>query len=164
MIRRTSTSSRAAAAIFLTAAVGMILLSGIALAGDIAIVVHPSVPVSDLSLEEVRSLLLANRQFWSPDLRVSILIRAPLSREREMMIKHICGMTEAQFRQYWISKIFRDETTAGPRIVYSNEMASVLVSQIPGSIALVDAAQVQKGLKVLKVDGHLPGEAGYKLH
>ena len=150
--------------VILVAVLKLVCFSGIARAGDIAIVVNPDVPMNALSLEEVRNLLLANRQFWSPDLKVTILVRASLSREREAMIKTICRMTEAQFRQYWISKVFRDETTTGPKIVYSNEMATALVSQIPGSIALVDAAQIPKGLKVLKVDGHLPGEEGYKLH
>src|SRR6266404_4968189 len=92
-----------------------LLLVDITWAGDIAVVVNPDVPLNNLSLEEVRSLLLAERQFWSPDLKVTILIRAPLSRLRDVMIKTICDMTEAQFRQYWISKIFRDEATEGPK-------------------------------------------------
>ena len=40
-------------------------------------------------------------------------------------------------------------------------MATELVGVIPGSIAFVDAAQVPKGLKVVKINGHLPGEKGY---
>ena len=142
----------------------LMAFSSVSTAGDIAIIVHPDVPVSDVSLAEVRNLLLADRQFWSPDLRVNILMRSPGSRERNVIVKTICHMTEAQFRQYWISKVFRAETPASPKIVYSNESATELVSQIPGAIALVDAEQIPKGLKVLRIDGQLPGEAGYKLH
>jgi hypothetical protein len=72
-------------------------------------------------------------------------------------------MSEAQFQQYWIAKVFREEATAGPRIVYSNEMATELVSAIPGAVAFVDTTQVPKGLKVLKIDGRLPGDKGYSL-
>jgi hypothetical protein len=72
-------------------------------------------------------------------------------------------MSEAEFKQYWISKLFRDEATNGPRIVYSNEMADELVAAIPGSIAFVDATEVPKTLKVLRIDGKLPGEKGYPL-
>ena len=72
-------------------------------------------------------------------------------------------MSEAQFRQYWISKVFRAEASSGPKIVYSNEMAAELVHGIPGSVAFVDAADVPKGLKVLRIDGKLPGEKGYPL-
>ncbi len=140
------------------------VFSRAALAGDIAIVVHPDVPVDNLNLADLRKFLLGDRQFWSSNLRVTLLIRAPVARERDAVLKTIYQMTEAQFRQYWIAKVFRAEAPVGPKIVYSNEMAAELVGQIPGSIAFVDAAQIPKGLKVLKIDGHLPGEKGYPLH
>lgn len=135
----------------------------VASAGDVAVVVHSDVPVNDLSFAEVRKLLFGDRQFWSANLRVTLLMRAPGARERDVVLKTIYQMTEAQFRQYWIAKVFRGEVTAGPRIVYSNEMATELVGGIPGSIAFVDATQLPPGLKVLKVDGYLPGEEGYPL-
>jgi hypothetical protein len=131
--------------------------------GDIAVVVRQDTPVQDLSLAEIRKLLLGDRQFWNANMRVTLLIRAPAAREREVVLKTIYHMTEAQFRQYWISKVFRAEATAGPKIVYSNEMATDLVNAIPGSVAFVDATQVPKGLKVLKIDGKLPGDRGYPL-
>ena len=131
--------------------------------GDVAVVVHPSVTVNDLSFTEVRKLLLGDRQFWSSNLRVTLLIRAPVAREREVILKTVYQMTEAQFRQYWIGKIFRAEAATGPKIVYSNDEATELASAIPGSIAFVDASRIPKGLKVLRIDGRLPGEKGYKL-
>lgn len=131
--------------------------------GDVAVVVHPDVPMDDLSLAEVRRLLLGDRQFWSSALPVTLLIRAPVARERDVVLKIIYQMSEAQFRQYWIAKVFRAEVAVGPKIVYSNEMATGLIGTIPGSITFVDAAQVPNGLKVLKVNGRLPGEKEYPL-
>ena len=132
--------------------------------GDIAVVVHPGVPVSALTFAEVRELLFGDRQYWTPDLRVTLVVRAPVAREREIVLRTIYQMTEAQFRQYWISKIFRAEAAGGPRIVYSNDEATGLVGALPGSVSFMDFTQVPKGLKVLRVDGHLPGEPGYRLH
>ena len=131
---------------------------------DIAVVVNPGVPVNDLSFAEMRKVLLGDRQFWSPNLKVTLLIRAPVARERDAVLKTIYQMTEAQFRQYWIGKVFRAEAAGGPKIIYSNEEATQLATSMPGSIAFIDAAQVPKGLKTLKIDGKLPGEAGYRLH
>jgi hypothetical protein len=131
--------------------------------GDIALVVRPDTPADDLSLREVRDLLLGERQSWNGKLRVTLLVRAPATRERDVVLKIVYRMTEGQFRQYWISKVFRAESSSGPKIVYSNEMATDLVLSIPGSIAFIDATQVPKGLKVLKIDGKLPGEKGYAL-
>jgi hypothetical protein len=130
---------------------------------DIAVVVRHDTPVESLSLTEVRKLLMGDRQFWNSNLRVTLLIRAPAAREREIVLRTVYQMSEAQFRQYWISKVFRAEATNGPKIVYSNEMATELVTAIPGSVAFVDTSQVPKGFKILKIDGKLPGERGYPL-
>jgi ABC-type phosphate transport system substrate-binding protein len=131
---------------------------------DIAIVVRPDVPVDNLSFPELRRLMLGEKQYWSSSLRVTLLVRAPGAREREVVLRTIYQMSEAQFRQYWIAKVFRAEAPSGPRIVYSNEMATDMAISTPGAVAFVDAAETPKGLKVLKINGLLPGQKGYPLH
>src|SRR5258708_4887140 len=139
------------------------LPSTFAAGSDIAVVVRPDAPVDDLTLSQTRRLLLGDQQFWNSNLRVTLLLRAPAARERDVVLRVIYRMSEAEFRQYWISKMFRAEAASGPKVVYSNEMATELVNALPGSVAFVDALQVPKGLKVLKIDGKLPGQAGYPL-
>lgn len=131
--------------------------------GDIAIVVRPDVPTDNLSFADVRKLFLGERQFWPKNLRVTLLIRAPAVRERDIVLKQIYQMTEAQFRQYWISKVFRADVSAGPKIVYSSEMATELVSAIPGAVTFLPASKVPKELKTLKINGTLPGDQEYPL-
>jgi ABC-type phosphate transport system substrate-binding protein len=131
--------------------------------GDIAIIVRPDVPVDNLTFAELRRLMMGDRQFWTSNLKVTLLVRAPGARERDVVLKTIYQMSEAQFRQYWIAKVFRAEAASGPRIVYSNETAAELTSAIPGAVAFVEAAQVPKGLKVLKINGALPGDKSYPL-
>ncbi|HXJ03992.1 MAG TPA: hypothetical protein VNH65_02770 [Candidatus Acidoferrum sp.] len=130
---------------------------------DIAVVVNPDTPISDLSLAEVRKVLLGERQYWNSKLPVVLLIRAPVARERDVVLRVIYQMSESEFKQFWVAKIFRAEAATPPKIVYSNDMQYELVSAIPGAIAFVDARNVRPGLKVLRVDGHLPGEANYPL-
>jgi hypothetical protein len=141
----------------------LLLLSSVAAAGPVAIVVSQDLPVDDMSFADVRKLFLGERQFWTPKLRVVLLMRAPVAPERDVVLRSIYQMSEAQFRQYWISKVFRADVSAGPKIVYSNEMANDLVSAIPGAVAFIDAGQIPKGLKVLKIDGKLPGDKAYPL-
>ena len=130
---------------------------------DIAVVVNPDTPVSDLSLADVRKVLLGDRQYWNTKLPVVLLIRAPVARERDVVLRVIYQMSESEFKQFWVAKIFRAEAATPPKIVYSNDMQYELVAAIPGAIAFVDARNVRPGLKVLRVDGHLPGEANYPL-
>ena len=130
---------------------------------DIAVVVHPDTPVSDLSLADVRKVLLGERQYWTTKLPVVLLIRAPVARERDVVLRVIYQMSESQFKQYWVAKIFRAEAASPPKIVYSNDVVLQLVAAMPGSIAFVDARNVRPGLKVLRVDGQLPGDRNYPL-
>jgi len=130
---------------------------------DIAVVVHPDTPITNLSMAEVRKVFLGDRQYWSTNVPVVLLIRAPVARERNVVLKTIYQMSDAQFKQYWIAKIFRAESASAPKVVYSNDMASELVSAIPGAIAFIDLREVRRGAKIVRVDGKLPGEPGYQL-
>jgi hypothetical protein len=131
---------------------------------DIAVVVNREVPVDNITFSELRKILLGDRQFWSSNVRVTLLIRAPVAHERDVVLKNILQMTEAQFRQYWIGKVFRAESSSAPKTVYTNGMAAGLISNIPGSMAFIESTQVPKDVKVLRIDGLLPGEKGYPLN
>ncbi len=130
---------------------------------DVALVADPDIPVRNLTLAEVRKVFRGERQYWNTNLGVVLLIRAPVARERDVVLKIIYQMSESQFKQFWIAKIFRAESATAPKVVYSNDMANELVTAIPGAIAFVDARDVRPGTKVIRVDGHLPGEPGYPL-
>jgi len=130
---------------------------------DIAVIVNPSVAVDNLSIAELRRILLGDREFWSAGARVTLLIRAPIARERDAMVRDVCQMTEAQFRQHWIGKVFRADTPSGPKIVYSSEMAIDQVSRTPGAITFVQSPVTNKSVKVLRIDGRSPGQQGYRL-
>jgi hypothetical protein len=72
-------------------------------------------------------------------------------------------MNEDQFRQYWIAKMFRAEVAAGPKIVYSSEMARELISVIPGAIGFLPASAVGAGVKIIRIDNMLPSDPRYPL-
>lgn len=132
-------------------------------AGDIAVVVHPEVKVDNLAFAELRKILLGDRQFWSSGQQVTLIVRAPGAAERKVLLEKIYKMSEAQFRQYWVAKVFRAQATSGPRVVVSNQESVELVGVLAGAIALVDADDVPSGLKVLSIDDLKPGDPSYAL-
>jgi ABC-type phosphate transport system substrate-binding protein len=129
----------------------------------IAIVVHRLSPVENLSFQELRSIFLADRQFWPDRTRITLLVRAPQSDERTFILDRIYQMSEAQFRHYWIAKMFRAEVPRGPKIVFSTGMALDLVVAIPGSISFARVDAVSDDVKVIRIDGLLPSDDGYPL-
>jgi hypothetical protein len=129
----------------------------------VAVAVHRDVPVDDLKLTELRRIVVGDREFWPGSLRVTLLIRAPVSHERDVILRTVCQMTEAQFRQHWIGKVFRADTAVTPKIVYSAGMAIDMVNRIPGGLTFIDAASAGGAVKIIRIDGRLPGDPGYPL-
>jgi ABC-type phosphate transport system substrate-binding protein len=135
----------------------------IARAEAMAVIVHPSTPIDNLTFAEMRRVFLGERQYWNANLPVVLIVRAPVAPERQVVLDRIYRMTESQFKQYWIARIFRAETVSTPKVVYSNETINELVLAIPGAISLVRADAIVPGVKVVRIDGALPGEGNYPL-
>lgn len=129
----------------------------------LAVIVNQETPVTDLTLADLRKLFLGEHQYWNAKLPVVLLMPAPSTPEREVILRVVYQMSEAQFRQYWVAKIYRAEVTASPKIVYSDDLQYQLVSAVPGAIAFVDARNVRPGVKVVRVDGLLAGNKNYPL-
>lgn len=130
----------------------------------IAVIVHQQVPVDDLSLAELRQVFLGERRSWSPDLPITLLMPPEGSPERRVLLKRIYGQrSEVQVQHYWINKLFGDEVPIGPKMTGSDAMSASLARTLPGAIALVPADRVPPEVKVLRIDGKLPGEGGYPL-
>ena len=132
--------------------------------GSVAFVLHPDVNVDNLSLNQLRKVLLAEQQYWPDRSKIVLLIREQSTIERQVVLERIYQMTEDEYRRYWIAKMFRAEIPYKPRKVQSANMARELVSVIPSSITFMASDDVAPGHRVVKVDGKLPGEDGYPLN
>jgi hypothetical protein len=132
-------------------------------AGDIAVVVNPRTPVDSLSLGDLRRYFLGERQFWSDRSRVTLLVLPEGSPARDVALRVVYRMGEGDYRQYWVAKIFRAEVATGPKIVYTVEQGRRIVAATPGAVLLLPADAVDGSVKVVRIDGHRPGEPGYPL-
>jgi hypothetical protein len=130
---------------------------------DLAVVVNPSIPVDNVSLEDLRKIFLGERQFWSSNLPVVPLIRPQGTVEREVILRVLFRMSEIEYKKYWITKVFRAEAANEPAVALTNSFANDAVAAIPGSVTCESLKDVPRGAKVLRIDGHKPGEPGYPL-
>jgi phosphate transport system substrate-binding protein len=130
---------------------------------DIAVVVNAKNPVSNVSRSELRKIFAGEKRTWAGGLSIKIITRAPESYERIVLLR-LLGMSEREYKQYWIGQVFQGDAQAEPAAVFSNGMQKEAISSFVGAIALIDTKDVKPGMKVLKVDGHLPGELGYPVH
>ena len=131
---------------------------------SLAVIVNDAVEEESISTDVLSKILLGEVRFWEGGGLITLLIQAPVSWERETVLGKIMKMSEPQYRQFWISKVFRTEVASGPKVVLSNDMAAILISKIPGAVAFVDNKDIPSGAKVLKIDNKQPGDPGYPLN
>jgi ABC-type phosphate transport system substrate-binding protein len=139
------------------------LSSAVAQTGAVAVVVSEKNPVTNVSTPELRKLFAGEKRFWTGGLPVKLFVRAPEAHERAVLLK-LLGMSESEYKQYWTAQVFRGEAQAEPVALFSNGMQKEALAVYPGAVALVSFQDIKPGMKVVKVDGHLPGEPGYPLH
>jgi hypothetical protein len=131
--------------------------------GAVAVVVSEKNAVHNLSVAELRKLFAGEKRVWPGGLSVKLIARAPGAYERVVLLK-LLGMSENEYKEYWAAQVFRGEAQAEPVTLFSNGMQKEAVTLYPGALALVNSQDVKPGMKVVKVDGLLPGERGYPLH
>jgi hypothetical protein len=132
-------------------------------AADVAVVVNSSSRLTNLSLDDLRKLFAGERRTWPGGVPVKLIIRAPGCHERFVLLK-LLGMKEGEYKQYWSAQTFRGEAESEPFTAPSLGMTLEAVRIFPGAITLIDIRDVKSGIKILKVDGRMPGESGYALH
>ncbi len=129
----------------------------------VVIVANASVTEDNLSLSALRRIFMAEQQYWPDRSRIILLVQAPNAYEREIVLDKIYGMTENEYKKYWVAKMFRAEVPSGPKIVFSVNMARELVQSMKGAITFIRADEVHGYGKIIRVDGKLPNEPGYPL-
>jgi ABC-type phosphate transport system substrate-binding protein len=126
---------------------------------SIAVVVNPNNPAESVTMAYLRNVFLGTQQFWKDGTQVVPIVRAPSARERDVLLRRVVHMSEAQFQEYWRKK----QGVRKPIVVVSNGMQVETVAKEVGGVALVSTVDIHTGVKVLKVAGHLPGSAAYPL-
>jgi phosphate transport system substrate-binding protein len=135
----------------------------IAQTGSVAVVVNEKNPINNLSSAELRRVFAGERHSWNGGQPVKLFVRAPGAYERVVLLK-LLGMSETEYKRYWTAQVFRGDAQTEPVGLFSNGMQREAVVLYPGAVALVNLQDVKPGMKVLKIDGHMPSEAGYPLN
>jgi hypothetical protein len=137
-------------------------LRAIAQERRIAVVVNTNNGVSSLTTAELRKLFAGEKRSWPGGQPVKLFVRAIGTPEHTALLR-LLGMSDADYRKHWTEQVFRGEAQAEPATLPSNGMQLEAVRSFAGAIVLMPVDDVKAGVKILKVDGHLPGEASYSL-
>ena len=129
----------------------------------LAIIVNVSNPVENLSLAELRRILLLESQTWPHGRRITVVLREPGQPERAEAVSLIAGMTEAQFERHVLFLTFRGRVGWGPRSIRSAGAMLRFVYNAPGAVGHVHVSELDGTTKVLRIGGLPPEDARYPL-
>jgi ABC-type phosphate transport system substrate-binding protein len=130
---------------------------------SIAVIVNPRNSIESVSLAQLRNIFLGTQQFWKDGTLIVPVVRAPSARERDVLLRQVLHMNDAQYQQYWRKRRQAHRGVREPIPVVSNGMQMQTVGMESGGIALVGTSDVNGSVKVLKVGGRRPGSAKYPL-
>jgi hypothetical protein len=128
----------------------------------IVVVVSKELAIDDIPSSTLRRVFSAEPTETGEGGRFVPLNQEPGTPNRVQFDKVVLRLEPAQVSQFWVDQRIRGGQKA-PRSIPSEKLLLQLLPKVPGAIAYVTADDVGPSVKVLKVDGKKPGEAGYPL-
>ncbi len=129
----------------------------------LAVIVNRSNPVENLSFAELRRIFLGERRHWPNSRRITVVMLEPEQPERKAVLTEIYQMNERDFNRHFVQATFTGEVFSAPKTLATSTGVRKFVFNLPGAIGYVRAEEVDDSVKVIRVDGRLPGDKGYKL-
>jgi len=108
-------------------------------------------------------ILRQEQQRWKAGGRIYLVFQGSGSPSREIVLRRVLRMNDLELKQFWLGKLYRGEIASFPRVVHSDAAVRRLVGLAAQALGLLEASAVDNTVRVLRVDGKLPGQAGYLL-
>jgi len=131
---------------------------------SVAIVVNQSNPVENLPLPELRKIFLGERTHWPNGRRITLVMMDPAQPERKTILREIYGMSEKDLNQHFVQGVFTGAISASPKTMATPAEVLKFVFNVPGAIGYLRAQDVDRSVKIVRVDGRLPDDKDYSLH
>jgi hypothetical protein len=132
-----------------------------------AAVVHPSNPARDLPLRDVTSLFEGRTRQWPNRSKVVLVERDALSAPYRFLMAHLLNTTAGDYKRRLQSIEYGGDAPVSIKILNSDQAACQFVFNVPSAIAIVEnnslASAPCRGVQVLKIDGKLPDQEGYRM-
>jgi ABC-type phosphate transport system substrate-binding protein len=128
----------------------------------VAVVVHRSVAVSSLRLDELHDILLGERQHWPGRQRI-VVVRPGVGPTWDAVLSRVLHMSAGGYLKALATGQYRGTIVDGPRTVESAAALRRAVAETPGALGLLALADVDTTVSVVQIDGQAPTDAEYLL-
>ena len=132
-----------------------------------AAVVHPSNTTRDIRLRDLSSLFEGARRHWSNSLPVVLVERDSNSAPYQYLMVHLLNTTAGEYKRHLQSIEYSGEAALSIKTLNSDAAACQFVFNVPTAIAIIETRSLGLAacgqVQVLRIDGKLPAEEGYRL-
>ena len=135
-------------------------------AGGLAVVVNKANPTDSLSMAQLRKLIMGDVHAWPDQKKILLIARDPSSPVYKCVLSMIVRMSDSEYHRYVMNAEFRGEEPVQMKAADSGATAVKVVGSAPGSISVVETnllSTLGPTVKVVRINGKQPGEAGYPL-
>jgi ABC-type phosphate transport system substrate-binding protein len=129
----------------------------------VVVVVNTENPVTQLSIGDLRRMLLGEMTRWPNGKTVTIAMRPPGQPERDAVFRLVCGLTESDFARYQLRAAYRGEAQSGIKQLDTPVGVKRFVFNVPGAIGFVRGDEVDPTVKRLSITGDVPTEPAFGL-
>lgn len=133
---------------------------------SVAVIVNKSNPASDVSYNDLKHILEVKKQRWDNGEKITLVFKPITSNETQFLINKMYKIRSENFYQYWMLKSYNNEISEYPKMAESLSGVIALVSKIPGAVCFIGTNEITQcgdNIKVIRVNGKMPGEDGYPL-
>lgn len=132
---------------------------------DIAVIVNAKNPMSDVSFDALRKIVLGEMATWKDHVKIVLVLRQEGTPERDIALRVLAKMTSSEFKKYWRERIFRAESDAEPLTVPSKGLLLEYIGEQKGGVAFLQNPDLKvfPNVKVVTVNGMKSGDAKYPL-
>ncbi len=129
----------------------------------LAIVVNPNNPTTDLTLPQLRAILLGERRWWAYQHRIVLAGMRRNTPEWQTVRRVIYKMNRRELDHYYLYQSFKGENPNQPTTMEAPADVKKFVINTRGGLGYLRASDVDDSVKVVRINGLLPGDDGYPL-
>ncbi len=133
-------------------------------AKDLALISNKNNSLPDLTMADIVKVCKGQQHRWPDGKPVTLIMRAPGSTDLKIVEEKVYGLTPEAINDLIASANHSRADHPAIIVASSDEDAIRKVESMPGAIGLVDVYSITGAVKVVKIGGKLPLEAGYPLH
>lgn len=134
----------------------------------VAIIVNRSNAVESVSFHELVQIFKQDKQFWSSSQKIYLLMMGnPQDGKgdspKDKVLSKVYQMSDEELKKFWISRLYGGKITETPKVILTPDSMKRFVASISNAVGFINLSDVDQSVKVLKIDGKGPDDAGYPL-